>query len=320
MYNKLIGHKTKRRNQLEFNIENEPSDSVLSKIENELMMSQDVDLNNSLRSYLRDIGQVKLLTKDEEVELAKAISLANGSMDHEIIKEGKNARDKLILANLRLVVSIAKKYSYSNLEIMDLIQDGTMGLMKAVDRYQVERGFRFSTYATWWIRQSISRSISDTSRTIRLPVYIHEMLSYVRKIKRHYINEHGVEPDIETISRISGIPIQTLKLINMYDLNTLSIDQPISDDGTTLAEIAEDKDNPDPDKYYKILIFEEYVNEILEELSKREREIIKMRFGIGTEEKTLNEIGRILGITRERVRQIQTKAMEKIRKMLTTKQ
>jgi len=301
---------------LELNIEKEPSDFELDQIENDFLKSKDIHLSDSLGIYLKDIGQVKLLTREEEIELAHAISNARGSIDEIAIMHGKNARDKMILANMRLVVSIAKKYAYSNLELMDLIQDGSMGLMKAVDRFQVERGFKFSTYATWWIRQSISRSISDTSRTIRLPVYIHDMLSAVRKVKRHYFNEYGMEPNIEIISEISGIPVSTLKMLELYNSDTISINQPLDDD-STLADIIKDNKTPTPEEYYNFKVLEAYVQSILEELTKREREIIKMRYGIESDKKTLDEIGKIFGITRERVRQLESNAIKKLKKIMT---
>lgn len=302
---------------MELNIEKEPSDFELDQIEKVLFKSKDINLNDSLGLYLKDIGQEKLLTREEEIELANTIKSSQGSLDEKVILHGQRARDKMILANMRLVVSIAKKYAHSNLELSDLIQDGSMGLMKAVDRFQVERGFKFSTYATWWIRQSISRSISDTSRTIRLPVYIHDMLSVVRKIKRHYANEHGMEPDIEIISEISGIPASTLKMLELYNADTISIDQSVGDDDSTLVDVVKDTKNPTPEEYHKFKVLEAYVISILEELTKREREVIKMRYGIESDKKTLEEIGKIFGISRERVRQIESKAIKKLKKIMT---
>lgn len=303
---------------MDFKIEKEPSDFELDQIENDLLKSKDIHLSDSLGGYLKDIGQVKLLTREEEIELAYAISNARGSFDEIAIMHGKNARDKMILANMRLVVSIAKKYAYSNLEFMDLIQDGTMGLMKAVDRYDVEKGFKFSTYATWWIRQSISRSISNNSRTIRLPVHVYDTLSKIQKVKRTYFNHHGIEPDVETLSKLSGVATSTLRLINLYMDYTISLDHPIGDGSSTISDTTRDTINPDPEEYNRIKEFEAYVDKILEILDERERDIIKMRFGIEYEEKTLEEIGQILGITRERVRQIEKKAIEKIRKLIIT--
>ena len=301
---------------MELNIEKEPSDFELDQIEKVLFKSKDINLNDSLGLYLKDIGQEKLLTREEEIELANTIKNARGSLDEKVILHGQRARDKMILANMRLVVSIAKKYAHSNLDLADLIQDGSMGLMKAVDRFQVERGFKFSTYATWWIRQAISRSISDTSRTIRLPVYIHDMLSVVRKVKRHYANEHGKEPDIEIISEISGIPASTLKMLELYNADTISIDQPVGDDDSSLIDVVQDTKNPTPEEYHKFKVLEAYVISILEELTKRERDIIKMRYGIESDKKTLEEIGHVFGISRERVRQIESKAIKKLRKLI----
>ena len=226
-------------------LEKEPTIFDLEIIEEELSNPKDfVNLSDPLSIYLKDIGQVKLLTREEEIELAKRVSMARDSADEKISKLGKEARDRLIVANLRLVVSVAKKYTYSNVPFMDLIQDGTMGLMKAVDRYQVEKGFKFSTYATWWIIQSISRSISNNSRTIRIPVHVYDMLSKVRRVKRNYVNEHGIEPDIETVSKITGISIITLKMINLYIEDTLSLDNPIGDGDSTLKDSTEDKKQP----------------------------------------------------------------------------
>lgn len=300
-------------------LEKEPTIFELQKLEEELSNSKNsANLSDPLSIYLKDIGKVKLLTREEEIELAITVSMARDSADDKVIRLGKEARDRLIVANLRLVVSIAKKYTYSNDPLMDTIQDGTMGLMRAVDGYQVEKGFKFSTYATWWIIQSISRSIANNSRTIRIPVHVYDTLSKVRRFKRSYVNEHGIEPDIETVSKITGISVSTLKMINLYIEDTISLDNPIGDGDSTLKDSTEDKNNPNPEEYNKIKELEEYVAEILQELDEREQTIIKMRFGIESEEKTLEEIGKILSITKQRVGQILSNAIEKLRKHLIT--
>lgn len=300
-------------------LEKEPNIFELERLEEELSNTKDlVNLCDPLSIYLKDIGQVKLLTREEEIELAKRVLMARDSADEKISKLGKEARDRLIVANLRLVVSIAKNYSYSNVPLMDIIQDGTMGLMKAVDRYQVDKGFKFSTYATWWIRQSISRSISNNSRTIRLPVHVYDTLSKIRRVKRNYVSKHGIEPDDEAVSQISGIPISTFRLISLYINDTISLDNPIGDGDSTLNDLTQVSDSLNPEEFNKIKELEEYVINILQELNEREQMIIKMRFGIEFEEKTLEEIGQYLGITRERVRQLERRAIEKLRKLIIT--
>ena len=300
-------------------IDNEPTIFELEILDKELSNSKDfVNFGDSVSIYLKDIGQYKLLTREEETELAKRITIARDSTDEKIIDLGKEARDRLIVANLRLVVSIAKNYSYYNIPLMDIIQDGTMGLMKAVDRYQVDKGFRFSTYATWWIRQSISRAISNNSRTIRLPVHVYDTLSKIRRVKRNYVNQYGNEPDIETISKISCIPISTLRLISLYINDTTSLDNLIGDGSSTLNDSIHDSGSLNPEEHNRIKELEEYVIKIIRELSEREQLIIKMRYGIEFEEKTLEEIGQYLGITRERVRQLEKRAIEKLRKLIIT--
>jgi RNA polymerase primary sigma factor len=297
-------------------LEKEPDILELERLEEELSYSKDqVNFSDTVSMYLKDIGLVKLLTRDEEIDLAKKVSLARDSIDKNVVKTGKEAKDRLVEANLRLVVGIAKKYTYSDVSLMDLIQEGNMGLMKAVEKFDYEKGYKFSTYATWWIRQSISRSISNNSRTIRLPVHIYDTVSKVRRGKRDYINQYGIEPDVETVSKISGIPISTLKLISLYSDDPISIDTPIGDGNTTLIDWIKDTINLDPEKYNKIKELEEYVIEILQELNEREQTIIKMRFGIETNKKTLEEIGKYFGITRERVRQIERRAIKKLRKL-----
>jgi RNA polymerase primary sigma factor len=298
--------------------EKEPNIFELERLEEELSNSKDiVNLSDNVSMYLKDIGLVKLLTREEEIELAQLVSDARNSIDERVTRLGKEASDRLVEANLRLVVSIAKKYIYHNVSLMDLIQDGNMGLMKAVDRFEIEKGFKFSTYATWWIRQSISRSISNNSKTIRIPVHVYDTISRVKKVKREYQNEHGVEPDIETVSNISGIPISTLRLISIYVDDTISLDKLIGEGNTTLGDSTKDSNNPNPEENDKIKELEEYIIQILEVLDEREQSIIKMRFGIECEEKTLGEIGQILGITRERVRQIEKRVINKLHKIIT---
>lgn len=301
------------------NPEKEPSIFELERLEKEFDYSQDlVVLSDHISVYLKDISLVKLLKRDEEIRLAKMVSEARNSTDERLIKLGKEASDKLIEANLRLVVSIAKKYITRDVSLMDLIQEGNMGLMKAVERFEVDRGFKFSTYATWWIRQSISRSITNHSKTIRVPVHIYDTLAKVRKIRSNYVDVHGIEPDVETVSRVSGIPLSTIKFLNLYVDVTISLDHPIGNGKYTLNDTTRDFYTPNPEEYDNIKEFEEYVNKLLEMLDERERDIIKMHFGIECEEKTLREIGQSLGITRERVRQIETRAIEKLRRMINS--
>lgn len=300
-------------------LEKEPDIFDLERIEEEILNSEDlVNLSDPLSIYLKDISQVKLLTREEEIELANMVSIAIESTDEKVIQFGKEARDRLVVANLRLVVSIAKKYTYSNLPLMDLIQEGTMGLMKAVDRYQVEKGFKFSTYATWWIRQSISRSISNNSRTIRLPVYVYDMLSLVKKAKREYANKHGIEPNIEKLSEVTGKSISSLRMLYLCGDDTLSLDQTFEDGDDTIIDSTKDPYSLNPEEYDKLKEIEEYVIRILKVLDEREQMIIKMRFGIESDEKTLEEIGKFLGITRERVRQLEKRAIKKLRKLIDT--
>lgn len=300
-------------------LEKEPTIFELQRLEEELSNSKDpVKLKDPLSIYLKDIGQVKLLSREEEIELATMVMMARDSTDDKIIRLGREARDRLIVANLRLVVSVAKKFTYSNVSLMDLIQDGTMGLMRAVDGYQVDKGFKFSTYATWWIIQSISRSIANNSRTIRIPVHVYDTLSKILRFKRNYVDEHGMEPDIQTVSKIIGISIVTLKMINIYIEDTLSLDNPIGDGDSTLKDLTEDTNNPDPEEYNKIKELEEYVIEILQVLNEREQTIIKMKFGIESDEQTLEEIGKYFGISKQRVGQILSNAIEKLRKQMNT--
>ena len=271
---------------------------------------------NILDEFMNDIGHYDLLKIDEEIELARRVIKARDSKDISDINKGIEARDKLILSNLRLVVSIAKQYTYTGVSFMDLILDGTVGLMNAVDRFEVNKEYRLSTYATYWIKQSIKRSIANTSKTIRLPEYIYDLISKVRKAKRYYYSEYGVYPNNEAISKETGISLDMLRLMDIYDDDTLSLDTIIGENERTIMDIIDDNNNLNPEEFNQLKIIEEYVLDSLALLSNRERLIIQMRYGIQSDVKTLEEIGLLLNITRERVRQIEKQAIKKLQKIM----
>jgi RNA polymerase primary sigma factor len=301
------------RRGIQLKDEGVPGVSELEIIEQELSETDvPVSLIDNVSVYLNDIGMIRLLTREEELELARLVASGRVSTKKQDIKLAKDAKDTLVVSNLRLVVSITKKYAHSNVPLMDLIQEGNMGLMRAVDRFDPERGFRFSTYATWWIRQSISRAIPAMTRTIRLPGHILDMLSQVDRARREYVQAHGSEPDIDTLSEITKIPTAKLRFIQLHGDDTLRLDQPNRKGTASLMDVTQDKGTPDPDQNDRIEEFEEYVARLLGVLDERERDIISMRFGLGTEERTLEEIGMALGITRERVRQLEKRAIGKI--------
>ena len=267
-------------------------------------LAAEYNLDDPVRMYLKEIGQVKLLSADEEVELAKKI--AEGDQE---------AKNKLTEANLRLVVSIAKKYSGRGLHILDLIQEGNTGLIRAVDKFDWTKGNKFSTYATWWIRQAITRAIADQARTIRVPVHMVEVINKATRCNRKLVQELGREPTVEEIAAELNLPVEKIIEANRTAADTLSLDTPVGDEeDTSIGSFVEDDRTPGPADATSNALLAEALKEILDTLTEREADVLRMRFGMyDGRTHTLEEVGQIFGVTRERIRQIENKAIRKLR-------
>ena len=269
-----------------------------------LELAAEYNLDDPVRMYLKEIGQVRLLSADEEIELARRV--AEGD---------KAAKDKLTEANLRLVVSIAKKYSGRGLHILDLIQEGNTGLIRAVDKFDYTKGNKFSTYATWWIRQAITRAIADQARTIRVPVHMVEVINKATRCNRKLVQDLGREPTLEEIAAELNLPIEKIIEANRTAADTLSLDMPVGDEeDTTIGSFVEDDNTPSPADATSNTLLAEALTEILGTLTDREADVLRMRFGMfDGRTHTLEEVGQIFGVTRERIRQIENKAIRKLR-------
>ena len=269
-----------------------------------LELAAEYNLDDPVRMYLKEIGQVKLQTAEEEIELAKRVSEGD-----------KKAKDRLTEANLRLVVSIAKKYSGRGLHILDLIQEGNTGLIRAVDKFDYTKGNKFSTYATWWIRQAITRAIADQARTIRVPVHMVEVINKATRCNRKLVQELGREPTLEEIAAELNLPIEKIIEANRTAADTLSLDMPVGDEeDTTIGSFVEDDNTPGPVDATSNAMLSEALTEILGTLTEREADVLRMRFGMyDGRTHTLEEVGQIFGVTRERIRQIENKAIRKLR-------
>ena len=267
-------------------------------------LAAEYSLDDPVRMYLKEIGQVKLLSADEEVELAKRISEGD-----------QEAKNKLTEANLRLVVSIAKKNSGRGLHILDLIQEGNTGLIRAVDKFDWTKGNKFSTYATWWIRQAITRAIADQARTIRVPVHMVEVINKATRCNRKLVQELGREPTVEEIAKELGLPVEKIIEANRTAADTLSLDTPVGDEeDTSIGSFVEDERTPGPADATSNALLAEALKEILGTLTEREADVLRMRFGMyDGRTHTLEEVGQIFGVTRERIRQIENKAIRKLR-------
>ena len=265
--------------------------------------------DDSVRLYLREIGKIPLLSSDEEMELAR-----------RIIEGDKKAKDKMAEANMRLVVSIAKRYSGRGLDFLDLIQEGNTGLLRAVEKFDPDKGFKFSTYATWWIRQAITRAIADQARTIRIPVHMIETINKLVRTQRRLTQELNREPTMEELSKERDMEPEKIEYINKIRQETSSLDAGIGRDGdeedSVLGDFIEDEDTISPEESATNQLLKEKVAEVLSSLSDREQKIVRMRFGLdnGGKSHTLEEVGQQFAVTRERIRQIEAKALAKLRK------
>ncbi len=271
--------------------------ALLSKLEG-------LDSTDPVRQYLREIGKYPLLTAEEEVELAKQFE-----------KGIKKAKDKLIESNLRLVVSIAKKYIGRGLSLLDLIQEGNQGLIRAVEKYDWRRGFKFSTYATWWIRQAITRAIADQARTIRIPVHMVETINKLYRTSQRLMQDLGREPTYEEIAEELGITPDKVREIFKISQEVTSLDTKVGEDeDSTLGDFVADEVRPTPVDTASRQLLKDHLDEVLSTLTEREAKVLTLRFGLdGGQPNTLEEVGRVFGVTRERIRQIEAKALRKLK-------
>ena len=272
--------------------------------EEDVVIPKSVNVDDPVRMYLKEIGKVDLLTKEEEIDLAKRIEAGE-----------EYARQKLTEANLRLVVSIAKRYVGRGMLFLDLIQEGNLGLLKAVKKFDWRKGYKFSTYATWWIRQAITRSIADQARTIRVPVHMVETINKLIRIQRQLLQDLGREPKPEEIAKEMGISVDKVRKILKIAQEPVSLETPIGEEEDShLGDFIPDNDSPAPAESAAFAILKDQLEEVLDSLTLREQKVLKLRFGIDDgRARTLEEVGKQFDVTRERIRQIEAKALRKLK-------
>lgn len=270
----------------------------------DLTVADGVAIDDPVRMYLKEIGRVNLLTSSEEIELAKRMALGD-----------EEAKRKLAEANLRLVVSIAKRYVGRGMLFLDLIQEGNLGLIKAIDKFDYEKGFKFSTYATWWIRQAITRAIADQARTIRIPVHMVETINKYVRISRQLLQELGRDPKPEEIADRMGIPLEKIREIQKISLDPVSLETPIGEEEDShLGDFVEDEGALSPPDSAAFMLLKKQLEEVLDTLTEREKKVLSLRFGLDDgRSRTLEEVGKEFGVTRERIRQIEAKALRKLK-------
>jgi RNA polymerase primary sigma factor len=315
-----------------------PHDDIIEEeidIENFDILPSTIKYDDPVRMYLKEIGKIQLLTFDEETRLANVITDGNIAQEQlasieeegyeipesdleklrELVRKGEVAKNKLVEANLRLVVSIAKKYVGRGLQFLDLIQEGNMGLMKAVEKFDSNRGFKFSTYATWWIRQAITRAVADQARTIRIPVHMVETINKLVRVQRQLVQELSREPSPEEVADRMGIPVEKVQQIQKIAQEPISLEAPVGEEeDSSLGDFISDPTALDPYEYTAQEMLKKELNEVLQGLTDREEKVLRMRFGLlDGRQSTLEEVGREFGVTRERIRQIEAKALRKLK-------
>ena len=268
------------------------------------LLTKDLTINDPVRMYLKEIGQIKLLSMDEELALAD-----------RILEGDEQAKSELAEANLRLVVSIAKRYVGRGMLFLDLIQEGNIGLMKAVDKFDVSKGYKFSTYATWWIRQAITRAIADQARTIRVPVHMVETINKLARIQRQLTLELNREPSEDELAKKMNLSVEKIREIYKISQDPVSLETPIGEeDDSHLGDFVPDERNMSPEEYATNELLKDEIADVLQTLTEREEKVIKLRFGLEDgKSRTLEEVGQMFGVTRERIRQIEAKALRKLR-------
>jgi RNA polymerase primary sigma factor len=288
--------------------EDEEEDIILDEEEEtepiDLSVPEGINIEDPVRMYLKEIGKVPLLTADEEIELA--IKMEEGD---------ENAKKRLAEANLRLVVSIAKRYVGRGMLFLDLIQEGNLGLIKAVEKFDFRKGFKFSTYATWWIRQAITRAIADQARTIRSPVHMVETINKLTRVQRQLLQELGREPTPEEISDVMSIPVERVREIQKISQEPVSLETPIGEEEDShLGDFIQDDNVPVPAEAAAFTLLKEQLVDVLGTLTEREQKVLRLRFGLDDgRARTLEEVGKEFNVTRERIRQIEAKALRKLR-------
>jgi RNA polymerase primary sigma factor len=321
--------------EAELKAEDAPDETELldaGKVKKSVLKEEDAETADSIRLYLREIGRVPLLTAADEVSLAQRmeggleavdqLATQNGKVTESdraklahTVRDGQLAKDHLIEANLRLVVSIAKRYVGRGLSLLDLIQEGNLGLIRAVEKFDWRRGFKFSTYATWWIRQAITRALADQSRTIRIPVHMVETMTRVSKVQRELAQQFGREPKFSELAKELDLPVERVAEILRMGLDPISLEAPVGEeDDSRLGDFIEDQDVDQPMQAAVRSLLNAYIGELLDELGDREREVIEMRYGLKDgQPKTLEEVGKAFHVTRERIRQIETRTLARLR-------